>query len=117
VTPDTISSIRILKTVDPVTTQIPVKKSAAIARIAFFTGSVEVYENLTAKMSRIINRIIWKIIPLFIGSPRVFTKNQSNFDEIVTTPGIIPYINNARSIIETDKENKKPFRENSNFLK
>jgi hypothetical protein len=56
-------------------------------------------------------------MPLFAGSPSEFTKNQSNFEEIVTTPGIIPYISNARRTMDVVKETINPFQENSNFLK
>ncbi len=38
--------------------------------------------------------------PLFTGSPRLLTKKRSNFEAIVTTPGLTPYISRARIRIE-----------------
>src|ERR1035437_8316838 len=116
-TPDITRSTRILRIAEPEINQIPVKKRAAIAKNPFFTLFADENENLTAKIKRTATRITWKTIPLFAGRPRVFTKNQSNFEAIVTTPGIIPYIRRDRSIIEITNEIKNPFQENSNFLK
>jgi hypothetical protein len=116
-TPDITRSTRILRIAEPEINQIPVKKRAAIAKNPFFTLFADENENLTAKIKRTATRITWKTIPLFAGRPRVFTKNQSNFEEMVTTPGIIPYINSDRRIIEVANEIKNPFHENSNFLK
>ena len=115
--PETIRSTRILRMADPEITQIPVKKRAAMAKTPFFILFVDEYENLTAKINRTATRITWKSIPLFDGRPSVFTKNQSNFEEMVTTPGIIPYINNERSMMDVANEIENPFHENSNFLK
>jgi len=116
-TPEIAISAITLRITEPEISQIPVKKRAAIERIPFFTLFPDVNENLTAKIKSTATRIIWKIIPLFAGSLSEFTKNQSNFEEMVTTPGIMPYISNARSTIEVVKETAKPFHENSNFLK
>jgi hypothetical protein len=117
ITPDIIKSASILRTAEPEITHIPVKKRADMANTPFFTLFADENENLTAKTNRTATRIMWKIIPLFEGRPRVFTKNQSNFEEMVTTPGIIPYINNDKSTIEVTNEIENPFQENSNFLK
>ena len=55
-------------------------------------------------------------MPLFEGIPRTLTKNRSNREEILTTPGIIPYISNARNVMEAARETMNPFHENSYFL-
>ena len=54
---------------------------------------------------------------ILAGKPRVLTKNRSNFEEIITTPGIIPYNSRARSITEVANDINNPFHEKSNFLK
>jgi hypothetical protein len=115
--PEIARSVRILSTDDPEITQIPVKNKAAIARIPVFTLSPDENENLTAKTKRAAISRIWKTIPEFGGIPSVLTKKRSNFEEMVTTPGIIPYISNARSTIEVTSDIANPFHENSNFLK
>ncbi len=56
-------------------------------------------------------------IPLLTGKPSLFTKNRSNFVDIVTSPGIIPQINNAKSINDNTTVARNPFQENSLFLK
>jgi hypothetical protein len=116
-TPDIIRSASILRNAEPEITHIPVKKRAPMAKTPFFTLFADENENLTAKINRTTTRITWKTIPLFEGRPRVFMKNQSNFEEMVTTPGIIPYINNDKSTIEVTNEIENPFQENLNFLK
>ena len=52
ITPDIIISIRILRKADPEITHIPVKKSAAIAKTAFFAVFADEKENLTEKISK-----------------------------------------------------------------
>ena len=58
ITPDTAISNNILKNAEPETTQIPVKKRAAIAKNAFFVTVAEVNDNLTAIMNRTVRIII-----------------------------------------------------------
>ena len=115
--PEIKRSIMILRTTEPDITQIPAKKSAAIARIPVVILFDDEKENLTAKTKSTAVRTTCIIIPLFAGNPREFTKNQSNFVEIVTIPGIIPYISNASNTIEVARDITKPFHENSYFLK
>jgi hypothetical protein len=56
--PDIRIRARIFRIDEPEITQIPVKKSAAIARIAFFNLSADENEDLTAKINRTATRII-----------------------------------------------------------
>jgi hypothetical protein len=115
--PETASKTSTLSINEPETSQIPVKKRAAIETIPFLTLFPDVIENLTANIKITATSIIWKIMPLLAGSPNEFTKNQSNFEDIVTKPGMMPYISKARSTMDVVKETAKPRQENSNFLK
>jgi hypothetical protein len=115
--PDTASNTSKFRNIDPETSHIPAKKRAEIDKSAFFVTLLEENEYLTAKMKSTMSMIICITTPELDGIPSVLTKNRSNLEEIVTTPGIIPYINRARRITEDVNEITSPFHENSYFLK
>jgi hypothetical protein len=106
-----------LNKVDPDKTHIPLRNSAINEKIAVFFRFEPSRVDLTDRMKNIIISAIWNNNPLNTGRPRTFTKKRSNFEEIMTTPGLMPYIRRARIIRELAIAVKKPFQENLNFLK
>jgi hypothetical protein len=106
-----------LKTIDPDNTHIPLKNSATKERMAVFFTLEPSRVDFIARMKNTIIRAMWKSNPLNAGSPRVFTKKRSNLEDIITTPGLIPYIRSARMTTELITAVIKPFHENVNFLK
>src|SRR5512133_2475724 len=114
---DTITSTSKLSNIDPEMIQTPVKKSAAIENIMFPETLSEVNELRTARTSKAVRITIWTTTPEFEGILRVLTKKRSNLDDIVTTPGIIPYIRSASKAMLMAKDIPRPFQEKSYFLK
>jgi hypothetical protein len=102
---------------DPEMIHIPESNKAPVASANVLTSLFVEKVIFTARINIAAISMKWKIIPLLGGSPRLFTKNRSSFDEIVTTPGIIPYISKASRRTDIPREIRNPFHEKSYFLK